>query len=107
VQITDSAGAKYTATTNCVGNFFIKPSDGFDPKFPLLVRVIKDNRSRSMGSQVGRAADCAECHKVGIASGSSQVYSAVAPVYLYTDDEPAPAKAQACPVDPDLGIVTK
>jgi mono/diheme cytochrome c family protein len=107
VQITDSAGAKYTATTNCVGNFYIKPSDGFEPKFPLLVRVVKENRSRSMGSQIGRAPDCADCHRVGVPSDSPDIFATVPQVYLYTDDEPAPPKSQTCPVDPDLGIERK
>ena len=106
VQMTDSAGAKYTATTNCVGNFYVKPSE-FDPKFPVLVRVLKENRSRTMGSQIGRAADCAECHKVGIAPDSPEAFSSLTHVYLYSDDEAAPPKAAACPVDPDLGIVKK
>jgi hypothetical protein len=106
VQITDSAAAKYTATTNCVGNFYVKPSE-FDPKFPVLVRVLKENRSRSMGSQIGRAGDCAECHKVGVNSDSPEIFSTVPQVYIYADDEAAPPKSAACPVDPDIGVVRK
>lgn len=103
VQITDSGGGKITATTNCVGNFFVKREDfGRDLQFPLLVRVVKDGRSRSMGSQIGRAADCAFCHRVGLTPDDPSYFGAMPQVYLYGDDEPAPAKSLSCPVDPEL-----
>src|SRR5690349_791339 len=40
VELTDSNGTKYTAFTNCVGNFFVKP-DQWNPAFPIYVRVAK------------------------------------------------------------------
>jgi cytochrome c553 len=103
VQITDSGGGKYTATTNCVGNFFVKKEEfGRDLQFPILVRVVKENRSRTMGSQIGRAADCAFCHKVGLNPDDPSYFAALPQVFMYADDEAAPPKSLSCPVDPEL-----
>jgi len=103
VQITDAGGGKYKATTNCVGNFFVTKEDfGRDLQFSILVRVVREGRSRSMGSQIGRAADCAFCHRVGMTPDDPAFFSALKQVYMYSDDEAAPPKSASCAVDPEL-----
>lgn len=98
VRMTDSDGTKYTAKTNCVGNFFVKPSE-WNPKFPILVDIFKGGTRRSMRSQIGRAADCAECHHLDIPV--KDPLSQMPHIYLFGGDEPgSPQGAADCPVDP-------
>jgi hypothetical protein len=65
--------------TNCNGNFYVRPDDYKNLKFPLLVsveRVInpggtgpddeKSIRVRRMSSHIGREASCATCHILGL-----------------------------------------
>ncbi len=96
ILLTDADGTKYTAKTNCVGNFFVKPSE-WAPKFPVLVAIEKNGVRRSMRSPVGRDADCAGCHKLEVTDPLVEVDQ----VYLYNADEPnRPDGDPACPVDP-------
>jgi hypothetical protein len=97
VELTDSAGTKYIATTNCVGNFYVKPSD-WDPHFPILVRVAKGGVSRTMTSPIGREPSCGKCHD-GHLPNRAPLYL-VDHVYLFASDEPT---LPACPVSPDIG----
>jgi hypothetical protein len=98
VRMTDADGTKHTAKTNCVGNFMVKSSE-WDPKFPILVEVAKNNVRRSMRSAIGRDASCASCHSptIDIADPLSQVGH----IYLFATDEPgSPEGAADCKVDP-------
>jgi len=98
VRMTDSDGTKYTAKTNCVGNFFVKPED-WQPKFPILVEVAKNNLRRSMQSAIGREGSCAGCHTVDL--DPSDPLSQVDHIYLFASDEPGSPEGSAdCPVDP-------
>lgn len=103
VFITDSAGASYTAKTNCVGNFFVRKQE-FDFSFPILVSVASKSGSvrQTMNSHIGRARSCASCHITGVPPDDPRFASSVQHVWLYTEGDPLPAKP-ACPVDPDLG----
>lgn len=98
VRLTDADGTKYTAKTNCVGNFFVKPGE-WDPKFPVLVEVAKGNVRRSMRSPIGREPDCAFCHTTELPP--SDPLSKVGHIYLFATDEPgSPEGAADCEVDP-------
>jgi cytochrome c553 len=61
VQIEDVTGSFYTATTNEVGNFYIAP-DQWAPTMPLQVQVSQGKNLQTMGTRVGRAGSCADCH---------------------------------------------
>lgn len=98
IRLTDSDGTKFTAKTNCVGNFFVKASE-WRPRFPILVDVAKGPVRRQMRSPIGRAADCAECHTLNVPVADP--LSQMGHIYLYSGDEPgSPEGAADCPVDP-------
>jgi hypothetical protein len=98
VRMTDSDGSKHIAKTNCVGNFFVKPSE-WNPKFPILVEVAKNNVRRSMRSPIGREPSCGGCHTMQLPP--EDPLSQVGHIYLYGGDEPgSPEGSPQCPVDP-------
>ncbi len=100
VAFTDTQGSKFTTTTNCVGNFFVKKSD-WDPSFPIFVRVYKNGLARTMQGQIGRERSCANCHNDPQPS-STQVFSSVGHIYLYTASDNPPPPSSNCPVSPVL-----
>jgi hypothetical protein len=98
IRMTDSDGTKYTAMTNCVGNFFVRAED-WDPKFPILVEIAKNNVRRSMRSPIGRESSCGNCHSLDIELKDPT--SEVGHIYLFATDEPgSPLGAADCKVDP-------
>jgi hypothetical protein len=98
IRLTDADGTKFTAHTNCVGNFFIK-ADEWVPKFPILVDIAKNGTRRSMKSPIGRASECADCHVLTIPPADP--FSNVPHIYLFAADEPGSPDGDAqCPVDP-------
>lgn len=98
VQLTDSVGTQFIATTNCVGNFFVTP-DQWTPKFPILVRVKKGPTARAMKSPIGREASCAACHKLTLNDNERHRYKPH--IALFGEEEPAGGGPDAgCPADP-------
>jgi cytochrome c553 len=98
VRMTDADGTKFTAKTNCVGNFFVKPAE-WQPRFPILVEVAKNNVRRSMRSAIGREASCAGCHSTDLEPADP--FSQVGHIYLFATDEPgSPEGVADCKVDP-------
>jgi len=98
IRMTDADGTKYTAKTNCVGNFFVTPAE-WQPKYPILVEVAKNNVRRSMRSAIGRDASCAGCHTPDLEPADP--FSQVPHIYLFSGDEPgSPEGAADCKVDP-------
>jgi hypothetical protein len=103
VEMTDSGGTPYTAHTNCVGNFFVKPEQ-WNPKFPVLVRVAKGSAKRSMRTPIGREATCNNCH-VTVINDENQ-FGSMPHVYLFGGDDPS-GPSKDCIVNPDLGTPTQ
>ena len=98
VRMTDSDGTKFTAKTNCVGNFMVTAGE-WQPKFPILVEIAKNNVRRSMRSAIGREGSCAGCHTTDIMPADP--LSTVGHIYLFASDEPgSPEGAADCKVDP-------
>lgn len=96
VLLTDAAGTKYTAQTNCVGNFFVKASE-WSPQYPIIVALQKGTTTRSMSTAIGRETDCAGCHRLKIVDPLSQLDH----IYLFSGDEPGlPDGNPACKYDP-------
>jgi hypothetical protein len=110
IAFTDSGGSQFTTKTNCVGNFFVKPAE-WDPAFPVLVRIYKGDRSKTMQGQIGRERSCAFCHKDPPTQLPEQYrntvldpqFSSVGHIYLLSAADPPPAPAPGCPVNPMLG----
>lgn len=65
VQLEDDSQSKFSVTTNCVGNFWVKPSD-WNPAFPVLVSIAGSpegtNLQQTMQSHIGRDPSCGDCH---------------------------------------------
>ena len=61
VQIIDAQRTVFTAITNCVGNFYVQPSQ-FSPTYPIWVTMRAGNVQRDMDSPSYREGSCAACH---------------------------------------------
>jgi hypothetical protein len=79
VRIDGPEKTKRCFVTNCNGNFFVRPDDYKNLKFPLLVSVERVNAPggtgpndektlaiRRMSGHIGREGSCATCHIVGL-----------------------------------------
>jgi hypothetical protein len=102
IRMTDAKGSKFIVprTTNCVGNFYVKPTE-WDPAFPILVRVAKGAASRTMKTPIGREPSCGNCH-VNVITDENQ-FGSMPHIYLFSGGDPA-GPAKDCPVNPDLGL---
>lgn len=109
VAFTDSAGSQFTTKTNCVGNFFVTPQQ-WDPAYPVLIRIFKGDRSKTMQGQIGRERSCGFCHHDPVnppqqykGTVLDPQYSSVGHIYLLSAADPPPAPAMGCPVNPVVG----
>jgi hypothetical protein len=108
VAFTDAAGSQKTVVTNCVGNFFIRPTE-WDPAFPILVRIYNGDRSKTMQGQIGRERSCAFCHNDPVEPPSQYKGTVIDPqfraaghIYLYSASDTAPPPDSTCPVNPNV-----
>jgi hypothetical protein len=93
VTMVDSLGTSFTAHTNCVGNFFVAPSE-WDPAFPVKVEASGQGKSRQMVGHIGREPSCSNCHK------DPPYFDSPGHVYISSSDTgyaPGP-----CPVNPEI-----
>jgi hypothetical protein len=61
VVMVDARAMTFTAQTNCVGNFYVTPSE-FTPVTPLWVSLRLGNEKIEMESPIHREWSCAGCH---------------------------------------------
>ena len=61
VNLLDSAGSTFVATTNVAGNFFVR-TDEWQPVFPMKVSITSNGVTTTMTANVGRNGSCASCH---------------------------------------------
>jgi hypothetical protein len=61
VQVIDSLNHQFVTTTNCAGNFIVKPQD-FTSDAPLWVSLRRDEVLRVMNTAIFREGSCAGCH---------------------------------------------
>jgi len=61
VYLIDTDGVVFTASTNCVGNFYVRPAE-FSPHYPLWVTMRTGKVQRDMESPAYREGGCAACH---------------------------------------------
>jgi hypothetical protein len=98
VRMTDSEGTKFVTHTNCVGNFFVKPGE-WQPHFPILVSVAKNNIVRQMQGAIGRDGSCSHCHANSVPP--QDPFSQTGHVYLFGADESgSPNGSVTCPANP-------
>ena len=64
VGIEDASGARFDATTNEVGNFYVLLRD-YNPKYPLKTTVTSADGTvvQTMQTYVARNGSCASCHE--------------------------------------------
>jgi hypothetical protein len=114
VTLEDDTQAQFTATTNCVGNFYVLPSDwSGHPEYPMLVTVsgtVGSYVQTSMQSRVGRNGSCASCHQYPVlpntpAAATSTVNYFETPgiIYLFGQDSTTfQGTDPSCPVKPPI-----
>jgi hypothetical protein len=61
VHLTDSQDTAFDATTNEVGNFFVR-TEQYHPVYPMKVELRYANMTVKMVSDVGRNGACGSCH---------------------------------------------
>ncbi len=69
VHLTDSQGKVFDATSNEVGNFFVR-TEQYQPVYPMKVALQYSGMTVNMVSNVGRNGACASCHFDPIGPGS-------------------------------------
>lgn len=97
--------------TNCNGNFYVRPEDYKNLKFPLLVSVERVNdpagpgpdaeksiKIRRMTSHIGREPSCATCHILGLRDYGSPGQIRMFDTETEVDAAKVPLTAQ-CPND--------
>jgi hypothetical protein len=83
VTIIDSKARSFTATTNCAGNFYVRP-EKFDPAYPYWVTMDFGMIHRSMDTPSFREGSCGSCHSQRKGRASA------AQVYLLDEGDMAP-----------------
>ncbi len=104
VLLEDDTHSQFTVTTNCVGNFYLKPSDwAGHPQFPVIVRAVaqigQSTFDSPMQSHIGRQGSCAGCHAIPTAANLSQTPGVV---HLAPQDDPTFMGDTTCQVKPAL-----
>jgi hypothetical protein len=90
VEILDVKGNFFTTTTNCAGNFYVRP-DEFTPAFPIWLGLRAGMVYRSMDTASYREGSCATCHyEPRGASSAGHVYLVDDP----TTEMPPPSGCQ-------------
>jgi cytochrome c553 len=100
VEMEDDAQSRFSVVTNCVGNFWVKPSD-WSPQFPVLVSIAGQPEgtmlTRSMMSHIGRDPSCASCHQYPT---NLNYYETPGLIRLSDTDDPKYQGDQTCSVNP-------
>jgi hypothetical protein len=86
VVLLDSDGRTFRPTTNCAGNFFVRPRE-FTPHYPLWVTLAVGSQKIDMESPVYREGSCAACHTDPVSPSS-----AGHPYFLLDEDPDLPAE---------------
>lgn len=115
VYMLDDAGGTYQVTTNCVGNFWVRPQD-YQPQFPVLISIAGPTEgggtaTQKMISHIGREPSCGMCHQVqsypNQPGAISNYYQTPGIIYLTGDDpkyQGDPATCATSPVNPPIPV---
>jgi mono/diheme cytochrome c family protein len=100
VQLEDDSQSKFSVTTNCVGNFWVKPSD-WSPAFPVLVSIAGNPEGtalqQTMQSHIGRDPSCGDCH--GYATNLNY-FETPGLIHLASTDDPKYMGDPSCAATP-------
>ncbi|MGH7294248.1 MAG: hypothetical protein ACRELB_04920 [Polyangiaceae bacterium] len=113
VTLEDDTQSQFSVTTNCVGNFFVKPGDWpGHPDFPMLATVsgtvpVPGNggaeaptyEAPSMQSHIGRTGSCADCHQYVTQNNYFETPGLVN-LTRTVDDPSYQGSDPSCPVNP-------
>jgi hypothetical protein len=97
ILLVDSASNRFTAHSNCVGNFYVRGAD-FEPVWPFWVTVRQGANDSAMASPVHRERSCAACHFKPLGPRTS------GQAYLTSDDFVVPM-IPVRPCRPDEGSI--
>jgi hypothetical protein len=61
VNLVDSLGGRFSTTTNCAGNFLVRPQE-YALNGPVWVGLQRDEVIREMDTPIYRDGSCAGCH---------------------------------------------
>jgi hypothetical protein len=105
VLLEDDTHSQVTTTTNCVGNFWVKPGDWpGHPQYPVIVRVVGQPQQTMfdvpMQSHISRQGSCAGCHQV---PASGNLFETPGVIHLAPQDDSTFAGDPTCPVKPTVG----
>jgi cytochrome c553 len=102
VQLEDDAQSKFSVTTNCVGNFWVAPSD-WNPQFPVLVSIAGQPQGQTltatMQSHIGRDPSCGGCHQYPT---NLNYFQTPGIIHLAGADDPKYTGDPSCPVQPPV-----
>lgn len=87
VSFSDALERRYTATTNCAGNFYIE-ADDWRPRFPVWVEVQFEGEAIAMETAIQRDGSCASCHTDPAGPSSAG--------HVYLSEEPLDLPAGSC-----------
>lgn len=100
VQLEDDSQSKFSVTTNCVGNFWVKPSD-WNPAFPVLASIAGNPQGtmlqQTMVSHIGRDPSCGDCHQYPT---NLNYYQTPGLIHLSPTDDPKYKGDPSCPASP-------
>ncbi len=100
VQLEDDSQSKFSVTTNCVGNFWVKPSD-WNPAFPVLASIAGNPEGtmlqQTMVSHIGRDPSCGDCHQYPT---NLNYYQTPGLIHLSPMDDPKYTGDPSCPASP-------
>jgi len=100
VSLEDDSQSRFQVTTNCVGNFWVNPSD-WNPQFPVLVAIAGGATTQTMQSHIGREPSCGQCHQL---QGANNYFRSPGTIYLQRTDDPNFKGDPTCPVQPPTPV---
>ena len=90
IQLIDKDGRRFTARSNCAGNFYVRPSE-YVPHYPMWATVAAEDQTIDMESPIYREGSCASCHT------DPKAPSSAGHVFLLDDPQASLAPGHRCP----------
>ena len=106
VSLEDDSQSRFQVTTNCVGNFWVNPSD-WNPQFPVLVAIAGGTTAQTMQSHIGREPSCGQCHQLQVGPGPGTpgtYFKSPGTIYLQRTDDPNFKGDPTCSVQPPTPV---
>lgn len=88
VEFVDALETRYSAFTNCAGNFYVE-ADDWQPTFPVWVQVSHGDEAIEMETPIYRDGACASCHADPAGPASAG--------HVFLSEEPLDLPPGVCP----------